>query len=189
MMKAVVSLIIVLCFLTVSVSAGPILLVTLDADSPTTGSLFVTPTSEGDITFEGTYIAASTDPDLVGVGSTGNTFDIYSEEVPWARLTFDFDVCSLANFVYGGNLGDIEIIAYDASNNVVDSFYQADTHEGYPAGPITLSGTGIRSLYWTDIKTTYTGYAALDNIEVYIPEPATMMLLGLGSLMLRKRRA
>ena len=188
------------------VSAGPTLLVTLDADSPTTGSLLTTTTSEGDITFSGTYITSSADPDMSAAGATGNTFDLYGPgSDAWAQLTFDFDVCKLANFVFGGNLGDIEIIAYDASDNQVAYFYQDDTYHwydlygnriGYFAGPITLetSGAAIRRLYWTDLKSPDTGYAALDNIEVWIdnvipaPGAITLAVIGIGFVGgLRKR--
>ena len=188
---------------TANVSAVPTLLTTLTGDSVAGGSGLLsgslTTSNGGTITFEGTFIDATTDPDLPGVGAVGNTFDIYSEDVPWARLTFDFDVYSLSNFVYGGNLGNITIEARDISNNVLDFKTQDLTYHGYPAGPITLtrtSGAAIRSLWWTDTDTTYTGYAALDNIEVMVdnpavPSPSAVVLAGVGVSFvgwLRKRK-
>jgi hypothetical protein len=180
-----------------SVSAVPTLLVTLDADSPTTGSLFITPTSEGNITFSGTYSSFFPgDPEMNAVpvrGATGDTFDIYGPGVgvQWAELEFEFDVHSLVDFVYGGNLGNISIIAYDINGNELDSFFQALTAgpagPGAPAGPITLTrtpGAAIRSLRWTDTDTTYTGFAVLDNIDVMIdnviPAPSALVLAGIG---------
>ena len=62
----------------------------------------------------------------------------------------------------------------------VDSFFQAST-ESAPAGPTTLTGVGIRSLYWEDPGYNF---AALDNIQITggspVPEPSTIFLLGIG---------
>ena len=77
-------------------------------------------------------------------------------------MTFDFDVDSLT-FVYGGNSGVFSITAFDAANNVVDQFFQADTGIGLPAGPQTIAGSGIRMIVWTD---TGFSFSAMDNIKI-----------------------
>jgi hypothetical protein len=74
-----------------------------------------------------------------------------------------------------------------AANTILDSFFQADTDIGQPAGPITLSGFGIRSLEWFETDGLFAG---LDNIEIAqttIPEPSSLTLLGLGVLGLARR--
>jgi len=163
---------------------------TLDADTPATGSLLASQplvTPYGDITFSGQIYIGSSDPDFIAVGASGGTFDILGpHDNPagdqTAELFFDFDVSSLT-FIYGGNDGSILIKARDALGNSLDSFYQGDTWDDEPAGPITLSGSGIRSLYWED---TVSGmdYAALDNIAVtvsaIIPSPSAFVLAGIG---------
>jgi hypothetical protein len=166
-----------------------VLIITLDGDTPDTGSNLLTmplTTPYGDITFVGEFKYGSSDPEFTAAGASGNTFNILEPGDQSAELFFDFDVESIT-FIYGGNIGDINVIARDIYGGVVDSFYQASTYDGQPAGPTTLSGSGIRSLYWTDTQSS-TGYAALDNIIITIPEPATVCLLGLGSLVFLRRR-
>jgi hypothetical protein len=166
----------------------------LDADTAATGSLLgsqplVTP--YGDITFVGEIVIGVYDPEFETAGASGNTFDILGpDDTPpgdrTAELFFDFDVISL-EFIYGGNDGDINIEARDELGNMVDSFSQGSTGFLQSAGPITLSGSGIRSLYWTDTVPEQ-DYAPLDNITLTIPGPATIFLLGFGSLALFRRR-
>jgi hypothetical protein len=142
-------------------------------------------TAAGNITFSGEFKNTGTDPDMTAVGASENTFNITHPGSASATLSFDFDVYSL-EFIYGGNLGDINIEARDINGAVVSSHYQASTASGLPAGPLTLdwgTSTGIRSLYWEDTDTTYTGYAALDNIAVavaVVPAPGAVVLAGIG---------
>lgn len=165
----------------------------LDADTPATGSLMgigplVTP--YGTITFDGEIRDLDGDPEFNAAGASGNVFDIYDTPIQTAKLSFDFDVQSVT-FIYGGNSGDILVEARDAFDAVVASFYQASTSAGQPAGPVTLSGSGIRSLYWAD---TVSGmnFAPLDNIELsVIPAPGAILLgsIGVGLVSwLRRRR-
>lgn len=136
----------------------------LDADTPATGSdLDSSPlvTPFGTITFSG-EIVTSSDPETTAAGSSGNAFDGIGGSPAEASLNFDFDVCSF-QFVYGGNGGNFTIEAQDISSSVINSFTQADTGDGQPAGPIILLANNTRELYWFD---TAGGYAILDNIEI-----------------------
>ncbi len=160
---------------------------TLDADTPATGSLLGTQplvTGLGTITFSGEIRDRATDEEFNAAGAFGDVFDI--DRTVTAELFFDFDIAS-ATFIYGGNDGSILVQAKDINGFVVDSFYQADTSLGQPAGPITLSGSGIRSIYWEDQPGM--AFAPLDNIYITVPEPATLGLIGLGGLLLRKRKS
>ena len=147
-------------------------------DSISTGSNLETAslvTSEGTITFLG-EISTLTDPEFSLAGASGNNLDIVAGI---ATLSFDFDVSSF-EFIFGGNLGVFDIVAKDVLNNTVDSFFQGSTDDGEFAGSVTLSGTGIRSIVWTDPGNNY---AAIDNITITtnsIPTPATLALFALG---------
>ena len=125
--------------------------------------------ADGTITFDGQIYSPGGDIDFItaGDGASGDTFDV-PDLRNWAELSFDFDVDSV-EFIYGGNSGNITVEARDIGGTVITSLYQEDTSHGYPAGPVTLSGPGIRSLYWTDTSRT-NEFAALDNILLTLPE-------------------
>jgi hypothetical protein len=170
-------------------SAGPILL-DLNADSLTPGLYYASPltisTAYGDVTFKGEVkLGVGGDAEFQAAGASGNVFDI-DRYNPWAELSWgylDAGYVTSATFIYGGNLGDITIEARDIDGNVLDSFYQADTGVGQPAGPVTLfagEGNIIRSLYWKD-STSYNDMAALDNITLtIIPAPGAILLGSIG---------
>src|SRR5215217_8084062 len=125
--------------------------VLLNADTPATGSdLDIMPlvTPYGTITFVGEIIDHGSDPEFNAAGAAGDVFDIVGNNSR-AQLSFSFDVSSVT-FIYGGNIGVFDIVARDINGAVVDSFFQADTNEDQPAGPVTLHGLGIRSLFWQD---------------------------------------
>ena len=169
----------------VSVAPGADIL--LDGDTPATGSNLGTQplvTPYGTITFDGDLRDRDNDIEFNAAGALGNVFDIHDRLVSTAQLVFDFDIIS-ATFIYGGNVGVIDLEARNGVGGVVDSFYQANTETGQPAGPVTVAGQGIRELYWED-----PGYSfcALDNIEIIVPEPATLSLLALGGLALIRRK-
>ncbi len=164
---------------------------TLSTSNYPASSPLVIGTSYGNVTFVGEIKSGSTDDEFNTAGASGGTFNILGLGYDPARtavLSFPFDVVSI-EFIYGGNVGNILIEARDEYGNVVGggfgSFSQADTFINQPAGPVTLSGSGIRSLYWTETYITPGGtpmsYAALDNIKItVIPSPSAVMLAGIG---------
>ena len=171
----------VLIFMAMFVGSATADVIFLDADTVATGStLDVSPlvTSLGTITFAG-EIRGTADPDLAAAGSTGNVFDIVDPNSD-ALLNFDFDVTAIS-FIFGGNGGSFNILAKDILGNVVDSFFTGNTGNGAFAGPLALSGVGIRSLFWEDPGFSF---AAIDNISIAgvssVPEPMSIALLGLG---------
>ena len=144
----------------------------LDADTPATGSdILMTPlvTAYGTISFVGELFSPASDPDFIAAGASGAVFDV-SGSPSTATMTFGFDVSAIT-FVYGGNGGSIRLEARNSSSGVVDTFFQPDTGTGQPAGPITLSGSGIRSLWWTDPSGSY---AAIDNVTIDVGLSCTL---------------
>lgn len=155
----------------------------LDADTPATGSLLDTMplvTIAGTITFGPGEIATFTDPDFTAAGASGNNFNIDDEN--GALLSFDFDVAAIS-LIYGGNGGIFDIVARNGGGLVVDSFYQASTENGQPAGPITLRGPGIRSVFWHDDPGW--NFLGIDNVSIQTPEPSILLFLGLTLAVLR----
>lgn len=164
----------------------------LDGETPATGSLLgsqplVTP--YGTITFIGEFRSGPSDPDFIAAGAAGNIFDGAGDSPAEAQFLFSFDVASIT-FIYGGNYGEFDAEARDIGGGVLDSFYQASTADGEPAGPVTLFGPGIRSLYWKD---DFGSFVPIDNVTIsvnVIPEPSAALLAGLGLavLLVARRR-
>lgn len=142
----------------------------LDADTVETGStISTTPlvTPHGTIeAIDTVEIRITADPDLIAAGSTGNVFDVLNVPNSTASIRWDFDVSSVT-FIYGGNIGGIRIQAKDKDGVVLDEFFQADTGDGQPAGPETLSGSGIRSIYWEDPGGNF---CAIDNVALEVEQ-------------------
>jgi len=161
-MRKIIFLMLLLVLSIGSSNAG---IITLDANSPATGSeLDISPliTTLGEVTFSG---------ELLGGG-----FDVVGSPSS-AELFFGFEVTSIM-FRYVGNIGNLTVNAKDSNGVILDSFFDADTQS--IEGPVTLTGIGIRSLFWTD---TAGGFAMLDDIVIEgtaIPEPRTLVLLALG---------
>lgn len=163
----------------------------LDADTPATGSTIITTplvtawgniwgySSPGVPTIE---IRSSVDPETLAAGSVQDCFDIMNT-THQGQMFFDFDIQEVT-FLYGGNSGYILVEVRDANHQALASFYQASTYGGEPAGPTTLSAQGIREIYWEDNTGSY-GY--IDNLQITVPEPGALLLLGVMGLALRRR--
>jgi hypothetical protein len=179
--------------LAVAATAAPASTLFLDMDTDASGALLSTGSwlsPLGTMTFVGEF-RDTADADMIAAGSMGNVLDV--DDTGSAILGFDFDVISVS-FVYGGNEGVFDVVARDGGGVVVDSFFQAWTGDGESAGPVTLMGIGIRSLFWQDPGNRF---AAIDNITITVdmapvPLPATLPLLASGlfafGLVRRRRR-
>lgn len=179
-------------FLAVPSSAATFL---IDFDTPGTGS---TLDSSPLLTPLGTVTGANIeirdpggDPEFIAAGASGNVADHLDMPGPIPSLSFSFDVDSIS-LIYGGNSGDITIIVRDIGGTALDTFFQASTVGSQPAGPITFTAAGIRSLEWLE---TSGSFAAIDNVEISnnatVPEPSTigLLLAGLAFFGIRRRRS
>jgi hypothetical protein len=177
--RCIVALLSVAISLAAWTSTGAAPTVFLDADTPATGSnLGSQPlvTSLGTITFIGELRDKDGDPEFDAAGALGNVFDIGNANSS-ATMTFNFDVQSIT-FIYGGNFGVFDIVARNINGVTVDSFFQASTDSGQPAGPHTLSGAAIRSIFWQDPTNAF---APIDNVTIEgVPEPTSVLLVAIG---------
>jgi hypothetical protein len=174
--------------------SAALLLVTMPASASSTISLdFETPQTGSTIdaapltTSVGTISAsASTTNSLAVTGiSTLNGYALFhtSNSDGFGQLAFDFDVTSIT-FLFSGNVaGVFTAQVLDSTFNVIDSFYDSDTLNDLPGGPVTLSGSGIRYFRFGDFPGGLSD-SAIDDVRIStatsVPEPGTLALLGLG---------
>ena len=164
-------------------------LIYLDGDTVATGSTLGNSslsTSFGNIDFQGEFRVGNSDAEFIAAGSTGNVFDI--DNSSRASFIFDFDVSSFS-FIFGGNSGVFDIVAKNSIGVIVDSFFQPSTDTGEFAGPLTLAGSGIRSIEWQDPGFSF---APIDNITIVttsVPEPSSIALLLAGLISISMRKA
>ena len=193
MEKKLITMCVILGF-SLTFTAASYATITLDADALAAGwytdaAPLVFATALGNVSFVGQIRDRDSDPEFNAAGASGNVFNVNQYAGAEAELSWDFYVPYLS-FIYGGNSGGILVEARDGDGNVLDSFYQADTAMGQPAGPVVLQGDGIRSLYWKESNPDYQTFAALDNIS-NIPAPGAILLgsIGVGLVgWLRRRR-
>lgn len=162
--------------------------VILDFDSAATGSNIVTNPL---VTADGTITASNTGGNLyvtsgASGGLTGNAlrFD-ESADGQYAQLAFDYDVASV-EFLFAGFLsGFFTAQALDASFNVVDSFFDGNTNDDTPGGPVTLSGSNIRYFRFFD-GPGGASFAGVDDLVITaanaVPEPSILLLMMIGLL-------
>lgn len=177
--------------LSAAVSSAQAVIISIDFDTAATGSgIIAAPlvTAAGTVTAsasEGSSLSLATFPGGSGDGLRhGQT-----TETSYGQLAFDFNVSAIT-FIYAGFVsGDILVEALDLGLGVVDSFFDGDTNDDLPGGPVTLSGAGIRFLRFSDTPSggSQSGIDSLRIVTASVPEPGTVALLGLGLLGIARR--
>lgn len=119
--------------------------------------------------------------------SFGNAGHVLSSEFDSGPITVEFDQAVLSvsfenviNGRYDAEVDSVDGWAYDAGNNLVDSF-SGDVSD-FP----TLSGAGIVRVVWQESVSG--GGFVVDNVFFTIPAPGALALLGLGGLTAVRRR-
>lgn len=166
---------------------------TLDFETAGTGANLV---ADGSVT---TSLGTVTlDCSAGSCSQNGTLFFSETTDGGFAILTFDFAVTELV-FDYAGNAsGVFTAQAIDASNTIIDSFFDANTNSTLPDtadGTITLSGTGITALRFADTPGGGS-FAVIDNLKITsamsaVPLPAGLPLLVAGLMgfgVLRRRQ-
>jgi len=113
-----------------------------------------------------------TDPDDEGSRPAGY-FDIFfSQAVTLLSIDF-FDIETLED----GSTSDNAILLYDV-NGLINTFYTPDTGGDNTWDQVVFNVSGV-----TSMRINLGGSGAIDNI-VFVPEPMTAALMGIGLLMM-----
>lgn len=109
-------------------------------------------------------------------------------------ISFAFDVISVS--LVGNDMGgtggsddeSVTLTAYDVLGNKIGQVYSTTNLPGnYDQTPAIINLPGMRYVAFNYTDSVY-GFYAIDNLEFIIPEPATVLLLGLGAVVLRRKR-
>lgn len=128
------------------------------------------------LTFESAYLFgpdAALPDDGFGIANAPNIVGAinFSEAVYQIDLTWA--VASLET--------DFSATVYDASNNVIDSFFFDSGLSSDTSGVVSLAGVDITRL---EFSATARGFGAIDTLSYYsntsVPAPGSLALLGLG---------
>ena len=164
--------------------------ITLDFDTAATGlNIVSSPLS----TSAGTITASASGSSSISVdtggGFTGNGLrHNQNTDNDFAQLAFDFDATSVT-FNYVGLLsGAFTAQILDSAVTVLGSFTDNDTDDDLPGGPTTLSGSGIRFFRFSDSPSASLTLSGVDNVQIAVPIPTTIALVGLGLAGLGYRR-
>jgi uncharacterized protein (TIGR03382 family) len=182
-MKATILL--AVCFAAGSATAG---VIDFDFESTPEGAIpgdSLTLSSQGvDVTFNATGLQIR-DFDT-GFGNAGHVLSSFEDagpiEVLFSQAVQSVSFENVINGRYTSEVDFIDGVAYDAGNNIVDSF--SGNASDFP----TLSGAGIVRVTWVESEPGQ-GFV-VDNVSFVVPGPATLSALGLAlGAGLRRRRA
>jgi hypothetical protein len=115
--------------------------IVLDFETAATGAAIL---SEPFVTPDGTITATAVGGQLFILPSNGTHIllhDQSDDNAPdFGELAFDFDVSSITFNFDGFSAGEILAEVLDAELNVLDTFFDPDTSDDHPGGPVTGQG-------------------------------------------------
>ncbi len=153
------------------------------SDSPTVGASYV----------ERGFLLTDAEFATDGLGSPfhlgGSTY-LYSD-VPDSTIslthtlgyTFSISAIDLVEFITGGNVS-VTFTGNRADNSTVQQTFTLDGLPGFETFTFDPRFRNLVSVRWDDSA----DFHAFDNIEVAVPAPATILLLGSGTLVFGARR-